>query len=101
MTSPRARLSSSRDRDMFDLTGKTALVTGATGGIGAAIARVLHRQGAAVAISGTRAEVLEALKAELGDRVYVLACNLGQPAEVEKLVPAAEAAMGSLDILVN
>lgn len=86
---------------MFDLTGKTALVTGATGGIGAAIARVLHRQGAAVAISGTRAEVLEALKAELGDRAYVLACNLGQPAEVEKLVPAAEVAMGSLDILVN
>lgn len=86
---------------MFDLTGKTALVTGATGGIGAAIARSLHKQGATVAISGTRAEVLETLKAELGERVHVLACNLGNPEEVEKLVPAAEAAMGSLDILVN
>jgi 3-oxoacyl-[acyl-carrier protein] reductase len=86
---------------MFDLTGKTALVTGATGGIGAAIARSLHRQGATVAISGTRAEVLEALKSELGERVHVLACNLGNAEEVEKLVPAAEAAMGSLDILVN
>jgi 3-oxoacyl-[acyl-carrier protein] reductase len=86
---------------MFDLTGKTALVTGATGGIGAAIARILHRQGATVAISGTRAEVLEALKAELGERVHVLPCNLGNAEEVEKLVPAAEAAMGSLDILVN
>jgi 3-oxoacyl-[acyl-carrier protein] reductase len=86
---------------MFDLTGKTALVTGATGGIGAAIARSLHKQGATVAISGTRAEVLETLKAELGERVHVLACNLGNAEEVEKLVPAAEAAMGSLDILVN
>jgi len=86
---------------MFDLTGKTALVTGATGGIGAAIARSLHKQGATVAISGTRAEVLEALKAELGERVHVLPCNLGNAEEVEKLVPAAEAAMGSLDILVN
>ena len=86
---------------MFDLTGKTALVTGATGGIGAAIARALHRQGATVAISGTRAEVLEALKAELGERAHVLASNLSNPQEVEKLVPAAEAAMGSLDILIN
>jgi len=86
---------------MFDLTGKTALVTGATGGIGAAIARSLHKQGATVAISGTRAEVLETLKAELGERVHVLPCNLGNAEEVEKLVPAAEAAMGSLDILVN
>lgn len=86
---------------MFDLSGKTALVTGATGGIGAAIARVLHKQGANVAISGTRAEVLEALKAELGERAHVLVCNLGKPEEVEKLVPAAEAALGSLDILVN
>ena len=86
---------------MFDLSGKTALVTGATGGIGAAIARVLHRQGANVAISGTRAEVLEALKAELGERAHVLVCNLGDPQEVEKLVPAAEVALGSLDILVN
>src|SRR5262245_45911188 len=86
---------------MFDLTGKTALVTGATGGIGAAIARALHAQGATIAISGTRAEVLDALKTELGERVRVLVCNLGNPQEVEKLVPAAETAMGSLDILVN
>jgi 3-oxoacyl-[acyl-carrier protein] reductase len=87
---------------MFDLTGKTALVTGATGGIGAAIARTLHKAGATVAISGTRANVLEELKAELGgERVHVLACNLSDSAAVEKLVPEAEAAMGSLDILVN
>ena len=87
---------------MFDLTGKTALVTGATGGIGAAIAKALHKAGATVAISGTRAQVLEELKAELGgERVHVLACNLSDPAAVEKLVPAAEAAMGGLDILVN
>jgi 3-oxoacyl-[acyl-carrier protein] reductase len=86
---------------MFDLTGKTALVTGATGGIGAAIARVLHKAGATVAISGTRAAVLDELKAELGDRVHVIACNLSDAADVEKLVPAAEAAMGSVDILVN
>ena len=86
---------------MFDLTGKTALVTGATGGIGAAIARALHKAGATVAISGTRAAVLDGLKAELGDRVHVIACNLSDAADVEKLVPAAEAAMGSVDILVN
>jgi 3-oxoacyl-[acyl-carrier protein] reductase len=86
---------------MFDLSGKTALVTGATGGIGAAIARALHKRGASMTVSGTRAEVLDALKQELGERVHVLACNLGKPEEVEKLVPAAEAAMGSLDILIN
>jgi 3-oxoacyl-[acyl-carrier protein] reductase len=86
---------------MFDLTGKTALVTGATGGIGAAIAIALHGAGATIAISGTRAQVLEDLKAKLGERCHVMACNLSDPAEVEKLVPAAEAAMGSLDILVN
>jgi 3-oxoacyl-[acyl-carrier protein] reductase len=86
---------------MFDLTGKTALVTGATGGIGAAIARALHKAGATVAISGTRAAVLEELKAELGARVHVLTCNLSDATDVEKLVPAAEAAMGALDILVN
>ena len=86
---------------MFDLTGKTALVTGATGGIGATIARALHKAGATVAISGTRATVLEELKAELGERVHVLPCNLSDAADVEKLVPAAEAAMGALDILVN
>ena len=86
---------------MFDLTGKTALVTGATGGIGAAIAMALHKAGATVAISGTRANVLEQLKAELGERVHVLPCNLSDSIDVEKLVPAAEAAMGALDILVN
>ncbi len=86
---------------MFDLSGKTALVTGATGGIGASIARALHSQGANVALSGTRADVLDALKAELGERAQVHVCNLGKPEEVEKLVPAAEAAMGSLDILIN
>ncbi len=86
---------------MFDLSGKTALVTGASGGIGGAIARALHRQGASVAISGTRAEALEALAAELASRVHILPCDLADPAQVEKLVPAAEAALGSLDILVN
>ena len=86
---------------MFDLTGKTALVTGATGGIGGAIARALHAQGATVALSGTRREALEALAAELGERVHVLPCDLADTAAVEALVPAAEAAMGSLDILVN
>ena len=86
---------------MFDLTGKTALVTGATGGIGGAIARALHAQGATVALSGTRREALEALAAELGERVHVLPCDLADKDEVEKLVPAAEAALGGLDILVN
>ncbi|MES2751737.1 MAG: 3-oxoacyl-[acyl-carrier-protein] reductase [Pseudomonadota bacterium] len=85
---------------MFDLTGRTALVTGATGGIGGAIARALHAQGATVAISGTRREVLDTLAAELKDRVHVLPCNLSDAAEVEALVPAAEKAMGQLDILV-
>lgn len=86
---------------MFDLSGKTALVTGATGGIGGAIAKALHAQGATVAISGTRSEVLEAFAAELNERVHVLPCNLGQVEDVEKLVPDAEAALGQLDILVN
>jgi 3-oxoacyl-[acyl-carrier protein] reductase len=86
---------------MFDLTGKTALVTGASGGIGGAIARALHRQGATVAISGTKREALDGLAAELDGRTHVLPCNLADKAEVEKLVPAAEAAMGRLDILVN
>lgn len=85
---------------MFDLSGKTALVTGATGGIGGAIARALHTQGATVAISGTRREVLEKLASELGDRVHVLPANLSDPGEVEALVPAAEEAMKQLDILV-
>jgi 3-oxoacyl-[acyl-carrier protein] reductase len=85
---------------MFDLVGRTALVTGATGGIGGAIARALHAQGAKVAISGTRREVLDALAQELGERVHVLPCNLADSAAVEALVPAAEAAMGQLDILL-
>jgi 3-oxoacyl-[acyl-carrier protein] reductase len=85
---------------MFDLSGKTALVTGATGGLGGGIARALHKQGAAVAISGTRRDALDALAAELGDRVHVLPCDLSDKEQVEALVPQAEAAMGKLDILV-
>jgi 3-oxoacyl-[acyl-carrier protein] reductase len=85
---------------MFDLTGKTALVTGATGGIGGAIARAFHRQGATVALSGTRREVLDTIASELKERVHVLPCNLSNTDEVEALVPAAEKAMGQLDILV-
>jgi len=86
---------------MFDLTSKTALVTGATGGLGEAIARTLHRQGATVALSGTRAERLEALAADLGERVHVVPANLMDRDSVDALVPAAEEAMGPLDILVN
>ena len=86
---------------MFDLTGKVALVTGATGGIGNAIARTLHARGATVALSGTRAEVLEGLKAELGERAHVFAANLSDRASVDALVPAVEAGLGKLDILVN
>ena len=86
---------------MFSLTGKTALITGASGGIGAAIAKALHDAGATVAISGTRIEVLEKVKTEIGERVHILPCNLSKPEEVEKLIPAAEAALGSLDILIN
>jgi 3-oxoacyl-[acyl-carrier protein] reductase len=86
---------------MFDLAGKTALVTGASGGIGGAVAKALHAQGATVALSGTRVEPLEALKAELGERAHVLRCDLADAASTEKLVPDAEAAMGRLDILVN
>ena len=86
---------------MFELNGLTALVTGATGGLGGAMARALHAQGATVAISGTRREALEALAAELGERVHVLPCDLAEKAEVEALVPAVESAMGQLDILVN
>ena len=85
----------------FDLTGKTALVTGASGGIGAALARALHAQGATVAISGTRKEALDQLAAELGSRVHVTPANLADKDSVEALVPAAEAAMGDLHILVN
>jgi 3-oxoacyl-[acyl-carrier protein] reductase len=86
---------------MFDLTGKKALVTGASGGIGEAIARVLHRRGAAVAISGTRREALEALAGDLAERVHVLTCDLAAKDEVETLVPRAEEALGQVDILVN
>jgi 3-oxoacyl-[acyl-carrier protein] reductase len=86
---------------MFDLQGKSALVTGASGGIGDAIARALHAQGAAVAISGTRREVLEKLAGELGANSQVLPCDLSRAEEVEALVPAAEAALGKVDILVN
>ena len=86
---------------MFDLTGKTALVTGATGGIGGAIARALHGQGATVAISGTRREVLDQLAGEFGARVHVLPCNLADKDDIETLVPRAEEAMQNLDILVN
>ncbi|HVV27249.1 MAG TPA: 3-oxoacyl-[acyl-carrier-protein] reductase [Rhizomicrobium sp.] len=87
---------------MFDLTGKTALVTGASGGIGGAIARALHGQGAKVVLSGTRAEALEALKAELGERAVIAAANLSDIASVEALPKAAEEAAGSsIDILVN
>ncbi len=85
---------------MFDLSGKTALVTGATGGIGGAIARAFHQQGATVALSGTRADALEALAGALKDRVHVLPCNLADRAAVDALVPQAEAAMGKLDVLV-
>ena len=85
---------------MFDLTGKTALVTGASGGIGAAIARGFHQQGATVALSGTRRDVLEQLCGELSDRAHVLPCNLANKDEVEALVPKSEEIMGKLDILV-
>jgi 3-oxoacyl-[acyl-carrier protein] reductase len=86
---------------MFDLSGKTALVTGATGGIGGAIARALHGRGATVAVSGTRRDVLDELAGELGSRVHVLPCNLADKDDVETLVPRAEEAMQNLDILVN
>lgn len=86
---------------MFDLSGKTALVTGASGGIGGAIAKTLHEAGAIVAIHGTRREALDVLAAELGERVHVVTANLGDAAQVEQLAKDAEAAMGSLDILVN
>ncbi|HEY5081712.1 MAG TPA: 3-oxoacyl-[acyl-carrier-protein] reductase [Bauldia sp.] len=87
---------------MFGLTGKRALVTGASGAIGGAIARAFHMQGASVALSGTKVAALEALAAELGDRVAVTPADLAKAAEVEKLIPDAEAALGGeIDILVN
>jgi len=86
---------------MFDLTGKGALVTGASGGIGGAIAKALHAQGATVAISGTNKQKLDALAAALGDRVFVLPCDLRDRAAVAKLGEEAEKALGKVDILVN
>ncbi|MEP3637168.1 MAG: 3-oxoacyl-[acyl-carrier-protein] reductase [Paracoccaceae bacterium] len=86
---------------MADLTGKTALVTGASGGIGAEIARKLHSAGATVGLSGTRTEPLEALAAELAERAHVLPCNLSDKDAVDALPKSAAEAMGSVDILVN
>ncbi|HRJ70311.1 MAG TPA: 3-oxoacyl-[acyl-carrier-protein] reductase [Beijerinckiaceae bacterium] len=86
---------------MFSLAGKNALVTGASGGIGAAIAEALHAQGAVVTLSGTRREALDKLAERLGDRVHVATANLSDRASVEALLPAAETAMGQVDILVN
>ncbi|OJW47952.1 MAG: 3-oxoacyl-[acyl-carrier-protein] reductase [Alphaproteobacteria bacterium 41-28] len=86
---------------MFELKGKKALITGATGGLGAEIARALHQQGATIAISGTRKEKLDELAKELGDRVKVIPCDLSQAESTQKLIPEAEFALGGLDILVN
>lgn len=86
---------------MFDLTNKTALVTGATGGIGAAIARALYRCGASVAVSGTRQAALDELSAELGERCKGFVCDLGDRASVDRLVPDVEAALGQIDVLVS
>jgi 3-oxoacyl-[acyl-carrier protein] reductase len=86
---------------LFDLTGRTALVTGASGGIGGAIARALHAQGATVALSGTRRQALEALAAEFKHRAHPAPCDLTDAAAADALVPTVEAALGSLDILVN
>ena len=86
---------------MFELNDKTALVTGATGGIGGAIARALHGQGATVAVSGRQRDKLDQLAAELGDRVHVLPCDLGEKTQVAKLIDDAIAKLGRLDILIN
>ncbi|WP_323764888.1 3-oxoacyl-[acyl-carrier-protein] reductase [Marinovum sp.] len=86
---------------MFDLTGKSALITGASGGIGGAIAKALHGAGATVGLSGTREAPLQELAAELGDRAHVLPCNLSEMASVEALPKQAAEAMGAVDILVN
>ena len=86
---------------MFNLSGKTALVTGASGGIGAEIARALHAQGAVVALSGTRRDALDSLAGEFSERVHVLPADLSDPAAATALIAAAEAAMGSVEILVN
>jgi len=86
---------------VFDLTGKTALVTGASGGLGQAIARALHARGAILGLSGTRGDALGALSAELDTNVHVFPCDLSHKSATEALIPAAEAAMGRVDILVN
>lgn len=86
---------------MFDLSGKTALITGATGGIGAAIAKAMHKQGAVVGISGRNAEKLAELAAELGERVHILPADLSDLAQIDTLVKSASEAMGKIDILVN
>ena len=86
---------------MFDLSGRTALVTGASGGIGGAIARALHAQGAVVSLSGTREAALQQLADELGSRVHVLPCNLADKTALDGLIASAETAMGGLDLLVN
>jgi 3-oxoacyl-[acyl-carrier protein] reductase len=86
---------------MFRLNGRNALVTGASGGIGGAVARALHECGATVTLSGTRLGPLESLAGELGERVHVVACDLSDPAAAESLPKAAVAAMGSIEILVN
>src|SRR5499433_4455871 len=100
MSPPSRQRAHERGAAMFDLTGKSALVTGASGGIGGAIARALHARGATVAISGTRRDALDALAGKLASRVHVLTCDLADKDAVEALVPASEAAMGKLDILV-
>jgi 3-oxoacyl-[acyl-carrier protein] reductase len=86
---------------MFELNDKTALVTGATGGIGGGIARALHKQGATVAISGRQVDKLEKLAAELGSRVHICPCDLANKAQVAKLIDEAIAKLGRVDILVN
>ncbi|ARN85238.1 3-oxoacyl-[acyl-carrier-protein] reductase [Candidatus Nucleicultrix amoebiphila] len=86
---------------MFSLNGKKALITGASGALGASIAKALHDQGATVMLTGTRVEALEKLGAELKDRYHILPCNLSDTASVEQLIPEAEKQMGQIDILVN
>ena len=86
---------------MFDLSGKAALITGASGGIGGAIARTLHKQGATVTLSGTRADALAQLKDSLGGRAHVVAARMDEAADIDRLAKEAEASMGKIDILVN
>ena len=86
---------------MFDLSGKCALVTGASGGIGEAIARALHAQGAAVALAGTRREALEALRADIKERAHVVVADLSDSAAADQLIKDAESALGRIDVLIN